>query len=320
MNPNDFLATTPGRLLHIAQDYWAFIPQPLPPDIVWTPELATRLAEAERALGQLGEVGAHFSTPHRMVQSFVRQEAVLSSRIEGTRTSLAELYAYEAKQLSFLPAATEAREVYNYVQALDYGLARLGTLPVSLRLVRELHARLMSGVRGELWTPGEFRRSQNWIGTPGSTLSAAVYVPPPVDEMHAALDQLEKFIHSPSDLPALARLALIHYQFEAIHPFLDGNGRVGRLLIALLMCEWKLLPLPLLTLSAYFEARRSEYYARLLAVSQRGEWLEWLRFFFIGVHEQALRAAQLGRALQIPLQSPIDHHPPGAGGVGSLRL
>jgi Fic family protein len=298
MNPHDFLPTAPGKLLHTAQDYWAFLPQSLPPALHWTPDLANRLAEAERALGQLGEVSVHFSNPHWMVQSFVRQEAVLSSRIEGTRTSLVELYAYEAEQLTFLPAAADAREVYNYVQALDYGLQRLDSLPVSLRLVREMHARLLAGVRGEQWTPGEFRRSQNWIGAPGSTLNSAVYVPPPVDEMHIALHQLEEFIHAPSDMPALARLALIHYQFEAIHPFLDGNGRVGRLLIALLMCEWKLLPLPLLYLSAYFEARRNEYYARLLAVSQRGEWHEWLAFFLDGVHQQAWLAAGLGRSLQ----------------------
>ncbi|MBI1854422.1 MAG: Fic family protein [Chloroflexi bacterium] len=179
------------------------------------------------------------------------------------------------------------REVYNYVRALDYGLQRLETLPVSLRLIRELHAKLLEDVRGGKLTPGKFRRTQNWIGPAGSTPNSAKYVPPPVDEMHLALDALEKFIHRDIDMPVLARAGLIHYQFEAVHPFLDGNGRVGRLLIILLLCEWGLLPQPLLNLSVYFEHYRQEYYDHLLAVSQRGKWEEWLRFFFRGVSTQA---------------------------------
>ena len=170
------------------------------------------------------------------------------------------------------------QEVHNYVEALDYGLERLKTLPVSLRLIREIHARLMADVRGKHLTPGEFRRSQNWIGPAGSTLENAPYVPPPVDEMLQALDQLEKFIHAPSDLPPLVRTGLVHYQFEAIHPFLDGNGRVGRLLVILLLCEWGLLPQPLLYLSAYFDANRQEYYDRLLQ-SQSARGLGWLAQF-----------------------------------------
>jgi Fic family protein len=233
-----------------------------------------------------------------MVRSFVRQEAVLSSRIEGTRTSLEELYTFEAVQFSFLSSVLDAKEVYNYVQALNYGLQRLDSLPVSLRLIRELHANLMEGVRGKQLTPGQFRHRQNWIGPPGSTLETATFVPPPVEEMLTALDLLEKFIHAPSDIPHLARLGMIHYQFEAIHPFLDGNGRVGRLLIALLLCAWRLLPLPLLYLSAYFEANRQAYYQHLLAVSQAGEWNDWLQFFLIGVRDQARIATQRVRKLQ----------------------
>lgn len=220
-----------------------------------------------------------------------------SSRIEGTRTTLEELYAYEANPL---PEA-DRQEVYNYVRALDYGLQRLETLPISLRYIRELHAILMEGVRGDVWTLGEFRRSQNWIGPPGSTLDTAPYVPPPVEEMHQALAELENFIHATPDLPALARLGLIHYQFEAIHPFLDGNGRVGRLLIPLLLCAWDLLPQPYLYISVFFETHRLEYYARLLGV-QRGEWEAWLTFFLTGVRDQAreavLRLGQL-RALRV---------------------
>ena len=191
------------------------------------------------------------------------------------------------------------REVHNYVCALDYGLERSKTLPVSLRLVREMHGVLMEGVGGEYLTPGEFRRSQNWIGTPGSTLESATMVPPPVDEMHPALDALEEFIHTHSELPHLVRAGLIHYQFEAIHPFLDGNGRVGRLLVILLLVEWGLISRPLLSLSAFFEAQRQEYYERLLAVSQRGEWENWYLFFLKGISSQSLdaiaRIERLGR-------------------------
>ena len=175
---------------------------------------------------------------------------------------------------------------------MDYGLERLQTLPVSLRLIREIHAQLMDNVRGEHLTPGEFRRSQNWIGPAGCTLQNAPYVPPPTQEMLTALNQLESFMHAPSELPALVRVALIHYQFEAIHPFLDGNGRVGRLLITLLLYSWNLLPQPLLYLSAYFEANRQEYYDRLLAVSQQGKWEDWLHFFLMGVSIQSLDAIQ----------------------------
>jgi Fic family protein len=298
MNPQDFLSTAPGQPVQTSRQYWAFIPDALPPQITWPPALVSLLGDAARHLALLAEAGAHFPNPNAMVRAFVRQEAVLSSRIEGTHTTLEQLYTFEAVQLSYLSDAPDAREVYNYVQALDYGLHRLKTLPISLRLIRELHAILMKGVRGEHMTPGEFRRTQNWIGPPGSTLTTAPYVPPPADEMLVALDQLEKFIHTTSDLPPLERIALIHYQFEAIHPFLDGNGRVGRLLITLLLCEWKLLPLPLLYLSAYFEANRQEYYARLLAVSRRGDWESWLRFFLTGVHDQAHIATLRVRNLQ----------------------
>jgi Fic family protein len=217
----------------------------------------------------------------------MRLEAVLSSRIEGTRASLADLYNYESAQLSFLEPTDDVREVHNYVLALDYGLERLETLPVSRRLIREIHAKLMEGERGGNLTLGKFRKTQNWIGPTGSTIETATYVPPPVDEMQNALSDLEKFIHADMEIPTLVRAGMIHYQFEAIHPFLDGNGRVGRLIIMLLFREWSVLSQPLLNLSAYFERHRQEYYDHLLAVSQHGKWEEWLRFFLRGISLQA---------------------------------
>jgi Fic family protein len=299
MDPNDFSSSSPGRVLRSSKGYWAFMPNPLPPNIDWSTTLITALGEAERNLGRLASLADTLPSPHILVRPFIKREAVLSSRIEGTRASLIDLYHYESAQLSFFEGSSDVGEVHNYVRALDYGLERLKTLPVSLRLIREVHGILMDGVRGEFLTPGEFRRSQNWIGSPGSTIESASLVPPPVDEMNRALDALEKFIHAPSEIPKLVRAGLIHYQFEAIHPFLDGNGRVGRLVVILLLTEWELISQPLLYLSAFFEANRLDYYDRLLAVSQRGEWENWLLFFLKGVSNQSqdsiTRIEHLGR-------------------------
>ena len=298
MNPEDFLKSAPGRLVRTHQGYWAFLANPLPPELSWPDSLVSLHSEAERELVRLALSGRDFPHPAILARPFIRTEAVVSSRIEGTQATLEDLYSFEAGQMTFLEGASDAHEVYNYVQALDYGLERIKSLPISLRLIRELHARLMEGVRGEVMTPGEFRRSQNWIGPAGCTLETATYVPPPVEEMHSALDALEKFIHASSDLPALTRIGLIHYQFEAIHPFLDGNGRVGRLLISLLLCHWDLLPRPLLHLSVYFERNQRDYYERLLAVSRLGDWEGWLRFFLRGVCDQSREAAGRVQALQ----------------------
>lgn len=287
MNPNDFHSREVGQVILTPKGYYAFLPAPLPPALDWSLSLVSALSEAERDLSRLATLAGAFPFPRLLVQPFMRREAVLSSRIEGTRATLAELYAYESAQLSFLEPDSDVREVHNYVKALDYGLERLKTLPISLRLIRELHEKLMQGVRGGNLTPGEFRRTQNWIGPAGSTIMTATYVPPPVDEMNQALSDLEKFIHVSTDIPALARAAMIHYQFEAIHPFLDGNGRVGRLLLALLLAEWNILSQPLLNLSVYFERYRQEYYDHLLVVSQRGDWEAWLRFFLRGVSAQS---------------------------------
>jgi Fic family protein len=259
--------------------------------------LVAELADAASALGELKGLGHHLSNPHLLIAPFIRREAVLSSRIEGTQASLSDLYAYEAVQLSMFSRPTDVREVHNYVRALEYGLQRLETFPVSLRLIRELHAHLMEGVRGEHRTPGEFRRSQNWIGPPGCLIDDATFVPPPPEEMQEALNSLEVYLHARPKLPPLIRLGLIHYQFEAIHPLLDGNGRVGRLLIVLLLCAWNLLPQPLLYLSAYFQRHRETYYDRLLAVSQRGAWTDWLCFFLQGVATQSRDAIARSRRL-----------------------
>ncbi len=284
--------------------YWAFVPNPLPPPLPLDVQLLRVSSDAAYALGQLAALGRLMPNPHLLIGSFVRREAVLSSRIEGTQADIADLYAYEAGQLPLpglepaLPAA-DVQEVLNYVRALEYGLGRLETLPVSTCLMRELHERLLRGVRGEHATPGEFRRSQNWIGRQNCTLNEAEYVPPPVAEMQEALAALEGYLHAESsEHPALVRLAFIHYQFEAIHPFIDGNGRIGRLLLSLLLVNWALLPLPLLYLSAYFERDRQRYYDLLMAVSRRGAWHEWTLYFLQGVIEQSQDAAARAKRLQ----------------------
>jgi len=285
----------PGRHILCPGGYRAFVPDPLPPETPWTPELVRALSDADRTIGRLAGEGGRLPNPHLLIRPFVRREAVLSSRIEGTQATLGELLAAEAgAAVERSPA--DLREVGNYVVALEYGIKRLKKLPLSLGLLRELHQKLMAGVRGNYATPGEFRRSQNWIGPPGSTLVNAVYVPPPPTELMACLGDWEKFLHDRS-LPALVQIAMIHSQFEAIHPFLDGNGRVGRLLITLFLVEREILPTPLLYLSAFFEATRRDYYERLRGVTERGEWSEWLQYFLNGVARQAEDA--LGRAERI---------------------
>ena len=246
-----------GRWIRCPGGYKAYVPQPLPPPIAWGTDLAAALSAADRAVGQLAGEGRRLPNPHLLIRPFVRREAVLSSRIEGTQATLGELLAAEAGAVVDRSPA-DLREVGNYVAALEHGVHRLRTLPLSLRLVRELHAALMRGVRGDAATPGQFRRSQNWIGPPGSTLADATFVPSPPDRLMECLGAWERFLHDDT-LPPLAHAALAHSQFEAIHPFLDGNGRVGRLLVTLLLIVKGVLPAPLLYLSAWFEATRPEY-------------------------------------------------------------
>ena len=259
-------------------------------------ELMRRLSDADRAIGTLGGIGRILPNPHLLTNPFLRREAVLSSRIEGTEASATDLALFEAAG-SPSSDQSDVREVSNYVIALNYGLERLDDLPLSLRFLREVHAKLMADVRGGDRAPGEFRHVQNWIGPAGSRIDNATYVPPPVQEMHTALDRFERYLHERSPMPVLLRAALIHYHFEAIHPFLDGNGRVGRLLIAFLLHVEKVLDEPLLYLSAFFERHRREYYRRLVEVTMNGAWNEWIDFFLRGVAEQANDAVRRTREL-----------------------
>ncbi len=288
-------ASGAGVWRETGRGYRAFHPHPLPPKIDWSPGLVRSLSDADARLGRLAGEGRHLPNPHLLIRLFVRREAVFSSRIEGTQSTLGELLAAEAG-VAVERSPDDLREVANYVAALEYGVKRLAMLPLSLRLVRELHARLMKGVRGETATPGEFRRSQNWIGAPGCTLQQASFVPPPPEDLMHHLGAWEKARHD-HGLPPLVHAALLHYQFEAIHPFLDGNGRVGRLLITLFLCERGILPMPLLYLSAFFEATRRDYYDRLLGVTLRAEWAPWLEYFLNAVARQSEDA--LGRAERI---------------------
>lgn len=286
MDSAAFTPASPGRLVRTVENADAFVPGPLPESLEWSPVLASTLSQADRALGRLDGIGTQLPNPHILIDPFLNREAVLSSRIEGTQAALSDLLRFKVAP-DVEPEVPDAREVANYVEAMQYGLRRLADLPLSLRLIREVHERLLTGVRGEHRAPGEFRRVQNMIGPPGCLIKDATFVPPPVPEMTTALEAFESYLHRRSELPALVRLALTHYQFEAIHPFLDGNGRVGRLLITLWLCANELLSQPLLYLSAYFEPRREEYNTRLLEVSQKGKWNEWVVFFLRGVAEQA---------------------------------
>jgi Fic family protein len=292
VQPSDFHASQRANVRRVpGGGYWCYVPPPLPPAIAYDPHLVESLSRADRALGRLAGVGATLPNPYLLITPFVRREAVLSSRIEGTQASLSDLVLFEVVR-DRRPEPGDVREVANYVAALEAAIDPAQPLPLSLRLIRELHRILMTGVRGAERTPGEFRTSQNWIGPPGVLLADATYVPPVPGEMSACLDAFERFLHAPDGPPPLVRLALIHYQFEAIHPFLDGNGRVGRLLLSLLLHVWQLLPQPLLYLSAYFEHHRALYYGHLLGVSTNGEWTAWLRFFLRGVEEQSVDAVE----------------------------
>ncbi|HXP63498.1 MAG TPA: Fic family protein [Dongiaceae bacterium] len=289
-----------GRWIRTLEGYRAFHPDPLPPTLRWTPQLASALADASLLIGRLAGEGKRLPNPHILIRPFIRREAVLSSRIEGTQATLGELLAAEAGA-TVERSPDDLREVGNYVAALEYGIERLRTLPLSLRLVRELHERLMAGVRGSYATPGELRHSQNWIGEPGATLNQASYVPPPPDALGEHLAKWERFLHDRTQ-PPLIHAALMHYQFEAIHPFLDGNGRVGRLLITLLLCERDVLPAPLLYLSAFFEATRVAYYEGLRRVTERADWEGWAQYFLNGVARQSedalSRAGRLNQLLE----------------------
>ncbi len=282
----DIKESPSGKVMKALTGYYSFIPNPLPPQFEWNNTLVNSLSRADHVLGMLAREGARLPSPHLLIRPFITREAVLSSKIEGTQATLLEVLAQDAG-VHVDRNPDDLQEVQNYILALDYGLTRLQELPLSLRLIREIHSKLMQGVRGSHATPGEFRQSQNWIGSPGSTLQTAKYIPPLPDQLGDCLSLLENFLHDRT-LPPLIHVALCHYQFEAIHPFLDGNGRVGRLLIVLLLIERKLIPSPILYVSAFFEATRDEYYRQLYRVSSQGTWNEWFVYFLNGVAVQGL--------------------------------
>ncbi|WP_457629992.1 Fic family protein [Oceanithermus sp.] len=293
MGGRSFSERSPGVLHSVGGNVFAFVPHPLPPRFDIDHELATLLANASLALGRLDGLGHRLPNPHLLIRTFARIEAVKSSRIEGTQASLADLLEVEANVPLFPPSdvRNDALEVRNYVRALERGLSLLEELPISTRLLREVHAVLMEGVRGRSRGPGEIRKGQNWIG--GRDLASATYVPPPPQLVPDLLSRLERYINQESSrYHALVDLALVHYQFEAIHPFWDGNGRVGRLLITLMLLDKKLLDQPLLYLSAYFENTRDQYYRHLQQVTAAGDWRSWVAYFLQGIYTQATDALE----------------------------
>jgi Fic family protein len=288
-----------GSYVHQPTGYSAFIPNDLShlaTTISIDNKMQDLLSSADRALGRLDGSIQTLPNPDLFVLMYIRKEAVLSSQIEGTQSSLTDVLEAEANLLD-ANRPSDVAEVINYIDALKLGIARLPTLPISTRLIREIHGELMEGVRGQEKNPGEVRTSQNWIGHQGSTLNNAVFVPPPPHEVDRALSSLERFIHSEERLPALLRIGMVHAQFETIHPFLDGNGRVGRLIITLLLCERNILSQPVLYISHYLKANRQRYYELLQAVRDEGKWEEWLNFFLEGIRAVSDEATETARKI-----------------------
>ncbi|HEY1720057.1 MAG TPA: Fic family protein [Magnetospirillaceae bacterium] len=287
-----------GRYIRQLTGYRAFIPAALPPDppINIDPEMQRLLSDADAALGRLDGSIQTLPDPDMFMFMYVRKEAVLSSQIEGTEASLNDVIKAEANLFS-PERPGQVSEVINYIEAMNHGLGRLPELPLSIRLLLEIHERLLKNVRGSKMRPGELRKSQNWIGPHGCTLADASFVPPPPDAAVASLGELENFLHQNDHLPALIRIGMAHAQFETIHPFLDGNGRIGRLLITFFLCEKGLLQKPVLYLSVYLKKNQTEYYNRLQAIRDRGEWEEWLKFFLAGVRDVAKQATDTARKI-----------------------
>jgi len=310
LNPEAFTAPEAGRVVRTPRGYFAFVPAPLPPAIRYDEALVLALSRADVALSELSGLGRLLPNPHLLIAPYVRKEAVLSSKIEGTTTDLAGLLQDEAGAEGPPRDLNDVRELRNYVEALEYGVNRLRSLPLSLRLVRELHERLMRGVRRDSATPGEFRRSQNWIGR-SRDIETATYVPPPIEELNGCLDACERFLHVRDELPDLVQCALVHEQFEAIHPFLDGNGRVGRLLITLFLIERRRLSQPLLYLSAYIERNRGAYYRLLEGVRTHGDWHSWMLYFLRGIaliSKEAVERSSRLMDLRERLRKRVDDH------------
>lgn len=278
------------------EPYWALVPRPLPPPGLQLDNLQTLMEKASQSLGRLDGVATILPDTQLFLYMYVRKEAVLSSQIEGTQSSLSDLLLYESKEAPGVPL-DDVQEVSNYVAAMNHGLKRLRDgFPISMRLIKEIHQVLMTGARGGTKAPGEFRRTQNWVG--GTRPGNAIYVPPPPDRVVGCMSDLEKYLHNKADeLPLLVRAALVHHQLETIHPFLDGNGRLGRLLITLLLCTEGVLSEPILYLSLYFKTHRKEYYEQLQQVRETGDWESWLKFFLVGVNDIALQAADAVREI-----------------------
>lgn len=281
------------------------------------------LSKADQVMGRLDGMMTVLPNPKLFLFMCVRKEAVLSNRIEGTQSTLQDLLVAERKPLSPSPSKGEVGEVMNYVRAMEYGLERLADLPLSTRLFREIHKVLLEGVRGYRLTPGELRTTQNWIGPPGSTINDATFVPPPPNQVEQCLSDLEKFIHHQDDLPILVRVGLVHVQFETIHPFLDGNGRLGRLIITLMLCQDQVLAQPALYVSLFFARNRFDYYRHLQAVRDKGDWEGWLLFFLRGVAEvgeEAIGIAKRIIGLHEKHRKIIDEHIGRSAGNGNRVL
>lgn len=291
-------ANRAGFFMNSAVGYKSFVPAELPPNppIQYDDELQGLLSLADRKLGRLDGVTQILPNPELFVAMYVKKEAVLSSQIEGTQASFVDVLSTEYNQADD-QRHDDVKEVINYVDAMNWGLEQLASFPLSLRLIRNIHARLIHNTRGANKNPGEFRTSQNWIGPAGCTLNTATFVPPTVPDMNVALGDLELFIHQEDFIPALVKIAMIHAQFETIHPFLDGNGRMWRLLITFWLCQQNILTKPLLYLSFYFKKNRAEYYDRLMAVRKNGDWENWIKFFLRGIAEVSDEATESARAI-----------------------
>ncbi|RVU17793.1 Fic family protein [Methylobacterium oryzihabitans] len=300
MPPNDTTqrSARAGRYQRQLTGYSAFMPEPLPPQpgLVFDDEMHTLLSRADRALGRLDGSIQTLPNPDLFVLMYIRKEAVLSSQIEGTQSSLDDVLEVEASVFDN-EHPQDVGEVINYIHAMNYGLKRLETLPLSLRLIKEIHEILLNSARGRDKRPGEFRRTQNWIGPSGCTLSTATFVPPPPDEVMQLLGSLEAFMHDNDHIPILIKIGMIHAQFETIHPFLDGNGRVGRLLITFLLCQKEIMMKPVLYISHFFKEHRSEYYEKLQRIRDYGDWEAWTKFFLRGIATVSLEATETARRI-----------------------
>ncbi len=292
-----------GMVMNTTRGYSAFIPAKLPPEppIIIDSEMQKLLSLADRKLGRLDGITQILPNPELFVAMYVKKEAVLSAQIEGTQASLVDILNTPSSETNDR-AYNEVIEVVNYVNAMNWGLKELHTLPLSLRLIRNIHKILLEDVRGSNKNPGEFRKTQNWIGPQGCTLETATFIPPTVVEMEKAMSDLENYMYEDDDIPALIKIALIHAQFESIHPFLDGNGRMGRLLITFWLCQQEILSRPLLYLSYYFKQNRMEYYDRLMAVRIKGDWENWIKFFLRGIASVSDEATESAKKI-IGLQS-----------------